>query len=97
MVNVSKLPSPPLLLPLATGGSRYDSDLALSSSRRAMMRYYTATFTLLLTTNVENNCFLSGQSAPSSPDFVPASVSERPLLTLTTPQCYSPWRLTVQP
>lgn len=34
----------------------------LSSSRRAMLRYYTASFAFMLTTNVENNCFLSGAS-----------------------------------
>lgn len=33
----------------------------LLPSRRAMMRYYTASFALMLTTNVENNCFLSGE------------------------------------
>lgn len=32
------------------------------SSRRAMLRYYTVTFAFLLSTNLENNCFLSGRS-----------------------------------
>lgn len=33
----------------------------LGSNRRAMMRYYTATLVFMLTTNIENNCFLSGK------------------------------------
>lgn len=40
------------------------------SSRRAMLRYYTVTFAFLLTTNLENNCFLSGRSlSPPPPPF----------------------------
>ena len=31
-----------------------------SARRRLMMRYYTAKLVFMLTTNVENNCFLSG-------------------------------------
>lgn len=56
LVSLARLADPLLLLPSVDGGSE-----ALSSSRRAMMRYYTATFALMLTTNVENNCFLSGK------------------------------------
>ncbi|RKL23922.1 hypothetical protein BFJ68_g1080 [Fusarium oxysporum] len=32
----------------------------LVGSRRVMLRYYTVTLAFLLTTNLENNCFLSG-------------------------------------
>ncbi|KAF4338459.1 C6 transcription factor [Fusarium beomiforme] len=35
----------------------YSADL--SSSRRAMLRYYTTTLAQMLTTNTENNCFIS--------------------------------------
>ncbi|KAM5344374.1 hypothetical protein ACJ41O_012911 [Fusarium nematophilum] len=38
--------------------SRADGE-DLVSSRRAMLRYYTVTLAFLLTTNLENNCFLS--------------------------------------
>lgn len=34
----------------------------LVGSRRPMLRYYTVTLVFLLTTNLENNCFLSGMS-----------------------------------
>ncbi|KAI5458960.1 pyridoxal phosphate-dependent transferase [Mariannaea sp. PMI_226] len=42
--------------PWVVGGAD-DGDLV--SSRRAMLRYYTATLSIMLTTNLENNCFLS--------------------------------------
>lgn len=32
------------------------------ASRRTMLRYYTSSFAFMLTTNVENNCSLSGNS-----------------------------------
>ncbi|KAI8712686.1 Zn(2)-C6 fungal-type domain-containing protein [Fusarium sp. LHS14.1] len=47
----------PLGLPLSESGDTEAEDLI--GSRRAMLRYYTATFAFLLTTNLENNCFLS--------------------------------------
>lgn len=36
----------------------------LSSSRRAMMRYYTTTLAVMLSATAENNCFLSGRLLP---------------------------------
>lgn len=53
----------PLLLLPSCSTTAGVPDEGLVSSRRAMMRYYTATFALLLTTNTENNCFLSGESS----------------------------------
>ncbi|KAM0436992.1 hypothetical protein ACHAQK_007470 [Fusarium lateritium] len=47
----------PLGLSVLEIGDENKGDLA--HSRRAMMRYYTATLAFLLTTNLENNCFLS--------------------------------------
>ncbi len=38
----------------------------LQSSRRAMLRYYTSCFAFMLTTNLENNYFLSGERAAGS-------------------------------
>lgn len=38
------------------------SDYASLSSRRHFLRYYTQTFHILLTSNMENNCFLSGEA-----------------------------------
>ncbi|KAF7551881.1 hypothetical protein G7Z17_g4722 [Cylindrodendrum hubeiense] len=38
-------------------GEAGDGDLV--ASRRVMLRYYTATLAIMLTTNLENNCFLS--------------------------------------
>lgn len=52
----------PLGLPLSESGDAEAEDLI--GSRRAMLRYYTATFAFLLTANLENNCFLSGMSPP---------------------------------
>ncbi|KAL6364412.1 hypothetical protein LRP88_01813 [Fusarium phalaenopsidis] len=54
----------PLGLPLSESGDAEDEDLV--GSRRAMLRYYTATFAFLLTTNLENNCFLSVSAWASS-------------------------------
>ncbi|ETS81095.1 hypothetical protein PFICI_06097 [Pestalotiopsis fici W106-1] len=51
--------------PLLTGLA-FDGDLSRSdpsSSRRAMLRYYTTSFAAMLSTNYENNCFLSGLCA----------------------------------
>ncbi|CAI7629654.1 unnamed protein product [Penicillium glandicola] len=49
------------------------SDCASSSSRRHFLRYYTQTFSILLTSNLENNCFLSA--------FLPMAMYSPPLLT----------------
>ena len=38
----------------------------LLASRRAILRYYTTVFAAMLSTNVENNSFLSGKSRPST-------------------------------
>ncbi|RSL72934.1 hypothetical protein CEP53_000964 [Fusarium sp. AF-6] len=54
----------PLGLPLSESSDVDMEDLV--GSRRAMLRYYTVTFAFLLTTNLENNCFLFALvSAPS--------------------------------
>ena len=39
-------------------------------NRRSILRYYMHTFTNLLTTNLENNCFLSG-ACPHQLSFPP--------------------------
>jgi hypothetical protein len=43
------------------------SDGASPSSRRHFLRYYTQTFAMILTSNMENNCFLSGLSWEIAP------------------------------
>lgn len=61
VLDLRTLADPFDLLPsssLAPGAASSTAELV--SSRRAMMRYYTQSFALMLTTNVENNCFLSG-------------------------------------
>ncbi|RMJ15886.1 hypothetical protein CDV36_004458 [Fusarium kuroshium] len=54
----------PLGLPLSESSDVDTEDLV--GSRRAMLRYYTVTFAFLLTTNLENNCFLSVSAWASS-------------------------------
>ncbi|KAH7127373.1 pyridoxal phosphate-dependent transferase [Dactylonectria macrodidyma] len=45
--------------PPYSGPSEGTDSCQLAASRRAMLRYYTVTLAFLLTTNLENNCFLS--------------------------------------
>lgn len=49
------------------GSSLFDDSCTadMVASRRAMLRYYTSSFAFMLTTNLENNCFLSGR--PDNP------------------------------
>ncbi|KAH7131677.1 pyridoxal phosphate-dependent transferase [Dactylonectria estremocensis] len=49
----------------------------LASSRRVMLRYYTVTLAFLLTTNLENNCFLSGTSLEIFPAFESLALQHR--------------------
>lgn len=57
VVRIAQLCKPLDLVSDGCSGAE-TSDLVVS--RRFMLRYYTATLTFLLTTNLENNCFLSG-------------------------------------
>lgn len=73
---------PPLALPADTnpniiklyatvdlGSNLFDDSCTadMVASRRAMLRYYTSSFAFMLTTNLENNCFLSGR--PDNPGY----------------------------
>lgn len=62
LLDLPRLTEP--LHPLESELGGHPSAPALLASRRAMMRYYTASFAFTLTTNVENNCFLSGILIP---------------------------------
>lgn len=69
------------------------ADCTSASSRRHFLRYYTQTFTHLLTTNIENNSFLSGKCLADNPltrarsnttctvVFLPMAMHSPPLLT----------------
>lgn len=57
VVRIAQLCKPLDLVPNGYSGGE-STDLAVS--RRSMLRYYTVTLAFLLTTNLENNCFLSG-------------------------------------
>lgn len=62
MVHVARLCAPLDEFPLLCASGRTNSMHAdIVSSRRAMLRYYTVSFAFMLTTNLENNCFLSGR------------------------------------
>lgn len=66
------------------------ADCTSPSSRRHFLRYYTQTFTHLLTTNIENNSFLSGMNLANLPKwsqilihsivFLPMAMHSPPLL-----------------
>lgn len=62
MVHVARLCSSLDGFPICASGRMNAVHADIASSRRAMLRYYTVTFAFLLTTNLENNCFLSGKN-----------------------------------
>lgn len=49
----------------------------IRASQRAMLRYYTSCFAIMLSTNMDNNCFLSGELA--DPPSRPLSSPSRPI------------------